>query len=194
MQILLIRHGETDWNIRALLQGREDIPLNREGVRQAEACAAALRGVRADIAATSPLSRARETCEILARAMGCREIYEEPDLIERDFGAASGVPQADIFSKAMEEGEDMEPLEVVGERMERALLRLARGRSGRALAVSHGGAINMLFVRLARNGKGPGVLHLKNTCVNVFETEGGVLRPLAANLTGEEAAGFLRNL
>ncbi len=193
MKILLIRHGETDWNIERRLQGREDIPLNERGILQAEGCAGALRGIHADIAVTSPLLRARETCRIIAEAMGCREILVDPDLIERDFGAVSGIPQEDIFAKAMEDGPDMEPQEAVGERMERALLRLARGRSGIAVAVSHGGAINMLFCRLARNGKGPGIIPLKNTCVSIFRAEGDCLRLLAPNLTGEEAAGLLKH-
>ena len=121
MAVYIMRHGETDWNTQARLQGREDIPLNARGIRQAEECARALRGIRAEAAATSPLLRAKETCRILAEAMGCSDVYEDPDLIERDFGAVSGVPQTDIFRTAMQEGPDMEPLEEVGERMERAL-------------------------------------------------------------------------
>ena len=191
MQILLIRHGETDWNTARRLQGREDIPLNERGIRQAEACAEALRSIHADVAVTSPLLRAKETCRIIAGAMGCREILVDPDLIERDFGAESGVPQTDIFAKAMEDGPDMEPLDAVGERMEQALLRIARGRSGIAVAVSHGGAINMLFGRLARNAEGPGHIPLKNTCVSIFRAEEGRLRLLAPNLTAEQAAGLL---
>lgn len=68
MRIYLFRHGETDWNKEGRLQGQSDIPLNAEGRELAVRTAEALRreGISFDRAFCSPLSRARETAEILA--------------------------------------------------------------------------------------------------------------------------------
>ena len=57
MLILLIRHGETDWNHQGRRQGRRDVPLNEAGREQMRRCAEQLRGLRVDTILTSPLSR-----------------------------------------------------------------------------------------------------------------------------------------
>lgn len=61
MEIWLIRHGETDWNVRGLYQGTTDVALNARGRAQARDLAARLAHVRFDAAYTSPLARARDT-------------------------------------------------------------------------------------------------------------------------------------
>ena len=58
MRIYLIRHGETEWNTRHLLQGATDIPLNQNGVEVARITAEALKDVPFDVVFTSPLKRA----------------------------------------------------------------------------------------------------------------------------------------
>lgn len=68
-RVVLVRHGETDWNARGVYQGWRDVPLNGRGRSQARALATALAGVAIDAAYSSPLSRARETAEI---ALGAR--------------------------------------------------------------------------------------------------------------------------
>ena len=71
MQIYIIRHGETEWNTKRLLQGATDIPLNQNGVEVAKLTSEALKEVPFDIIYTSPLKRAVETAEIMR---GDREI------------------------------------------------------------------------------------------------------------------------
>jgi len=88
--LYIIRHGTTDWNVQRRLQGRTDIPLNDEGRRMAEDARTACRDVHFDICFCSPLSRARETAEILLRG---RDIPIIPDdrLAEMGFGIYEGL-------------------------------------------------------------------------------------------------------
>ena len=74
MKICLIRHGETDWNVIGKLQGREDIPLNENGKIQAQYCGKALKNMVWTTIITSPLSRARQTAEIIAGVLNIHEI------------------------------------------------------------------------------------------------------------------------
>ncbi len=68
MRIYLIRHGETDWNRKGLLQGQQDIPLNENGIALAQKTAKGMRedGISLDKIYSSPLLRAYETAQILA--------------------------------------------------------------------------------------------------------------------------------
>ena len=90
VEIYLIRHGETDWNLEGKLQGQENIPLNKTGLKQSEACGEALKAVPLQCVQTSPLSRARRTAEIIADQQECPLIIN-PSLIERDYGLLSGL-------------------------------------------------------------------------------------------------------
>ena len=90
MNICIIRHGEIDWNLCGKLQGREDIPLNQNGIAQAKNCGLYLKSGKWQAVFTSPLLRARQTAEIIAGAVQIpNSIYEDNDLIERDYGKAS---------------------------------------------------------------------------------------------------------
>ncbi len=96
MYLLLIRHGETDWNSEGRMQGRIDLPLNARGVEQAEQLAERLaQEEHVDFLYTSPLSRARATAEIIARRYGMNPI---PDvrLVERSIGKLEGMTLADF--------------------------------------------------------------------------------------------------
>ena len=88
MKIYLVRHGETEWNRLHKRQGRIDMPLNDTGVGQAEALRDQLKGFSFDICYSSPLSRARQTAEIIVDGK-CKIIFDDR-LIERDFGLLEG--------------------------------------------------------------------------------------------------------
>jgi len=92
MSTALIRHGRTRWNAERRLQGRADLPLDEEGRGQALAAAAALRGGGWNRVVCSPLRRASRTAEIVAEKLGLPAPELEPLLLERDYGAAEGVP------------------------------------------------------------------------------------------------------
>ena len=94
--VCLVRHGQTDWNIERRLQGREPVPLNAVGIEQSEKCgelftAAREAGLEIDKAYTSPLGRAEETANAITDALGIGRAERVEALIERDYGALSGL-------------------------------------------------------------------------------------------------------
>ncbi|MGK0532507.1 histidine phosphatase family protein [Bacillus sp. 'calajunan'] len=85
--LCLVRHGETEWNATGKLQGRENIDLNKNGKQQAGKCGLYLRENRWDVIISSPLSRAKQTAEIINQYMlALVEIIEMENFIECDFG------------------------------------------------------------------------------------------------------------
>lgn len=92
--LLLVRHGETDWNHDRRIQGSTDIPLNDTGRRQARAAADSVRTLVGDetpIVVASDLSRAKETAQLLAEELGTMVARLYPRLRERSYGEAEGL-------------------------------------------------------------------------------------------------------
>ncbi len=87
--LYIMRHGATDWNKNRRLQGRTDIPLNTEGRQMAARAAAEYADVHFDICYCSPLSRAKETAEIVLKNRNIPIICDER-LVEMSFGAYEG--------------------------------------------------------------------------------------------------------
>lgn len=85
MKIWLVRHGQTDLNRARLMQGRTDMPLNENGIRQAEEAAKAVRNISFDAVYASPLGRAVRTASIIS-GMPEEKIITDSRLIETDFG------------------------------------------------------------------------------------------------------------
>lgn len=143
--IMLIRHGQTDWNKAHLMQGSSDIPLNDVGRAQAHDAAAALkaRGLEFDVIVSSPLSRAKETADIIGAAFGLTVDKTYPDLVERGYGEAEGL---DISAEARKEPDafyaGVESERSVYLRGIKVLRQIARDYPGqRVIAVSHGSLI-----------------------------------------------------
>ena len=88
-QLYLIRHGQTDWNLRAMLQGRTDIPLNETGRRQAMEARERLAGVHFDAVYSSPLRRAMDTAQLVSGWPG-EKICPDERLTEIAFGPYEG--------------------------------------------------------------------------------------------------------
>ena len=65
VRIILIRHGETTWNVEGRYQGQEDIPLSPKGIAQGKAAGLALKDISIDAAVSGPLSRAFDTCRFI---------------------------------------------------------------------------------------------------------------------------------
>lgn len=97
-KIYLIRHGQTNWNRDKLFRGRADMPLNNHGRKEAEALAKHLEGVAATACYASPLSRAFETAEIVARPHKLDVIADE-NLIDIDYGEWQGLSEAAVKKK-----------------------------------------------------------------------------------------------
>ncbi|HUO30157.1 MAG TPA: histidine phosphatase family protein [Bryobacteraceae bacterium] len=92
-EIWLIRHGETEWSLSGAHTGRTDIPLTATGERQAEELGHRLGGREFAMVLTSPLGRARETCQLA----GYGDVAQiEPRLREWDYGAYEGKTSAEI--------------------------------------------------------------------------------------------------
>ena len=95
MEILLTRHGQTEWNLLKKVQGKADIELNETGIQQAETTRDALKEERIDLIVCSPLKRAIQTAEIINQGRNIRIIIDER-VSERDFGEFEGMPNTDF--------------------------------------------------------------------------------------------------
>ncbi len=180
MRIYLIRHGETEWNKESRIQGREDVPLCREGLEQARRLAGCFRGVRLAAVVTSPLSRARETARLIGESAGAR-VFPEPDLTERDFGSVSG-KIVDIFNPERY-ARDLEPLDDVAARALAVLRRYAESLGADFAAVSHGGTINAVLRAVSGGRIGSGKTRLINAGINILDYDAGTFRVVGYNLT-----------
>src|SRR3569623_193897 len=89
-ELLLVRHGETDWNAEGRLQGHTDRPLNDHGRRQAKEVAERLAGEGADAIYASDLLRAKETAEIVGERRGV-PVVVDADLREKNWGNWEGL-------------------------------------------------------------------------------------------------------
>jgi broad specificity phosphatase PhoE len=151
--IVLIRHGETEWSSSGQHTGRTDIGLTERGCRQADALAPRLVDVQFGLALTSPMARARET----AQRAGL-QAEPDPDLLEWDYGAWEGRTTADIratlrnpawtiwaepIPAGATPGEQAQDVAVRSARViERCLPVLAAGRS--CALVAHGHVLRIL--------------------------------------------------
>ena len=153
--LVLWRHGQTDFNAGMRVQGQVDIPLNETGCAQADAGAAGLSALGPTLLAASPLGRAQETARALGAVTGL-DVLTVDGLAERSFGAWEGLSVTEIEEGWPEqyavwragedpEGVDVEPRAAVAERVGRALADLAgqAGQEGVVVAVAHGAAITL---------------------------------------------------
>lgn len=90
--LALIRHGQSEYNALGLWTGLTDVPLNEEGLAEAQRAADALRDVRLDVGFTSALKRAQETMDEILRCLGRMDlpVISHPALNERDYGDLTG--------------------------------------------------------------------------------------------------------
>ena len=96
--VLLIRHGETAWNREKVFRGIHDVPLNDNGRAQAALVARALAARPIDAAYTSPLSRARETADIVLAPHGIEAAILE-GLTDFDYGDWTGLTDDAVAAK-----------------------------------------------------------------------------------------------
>ena len=97
MSIYLTRHGQTDWNVAYLIQGRLDVPLNEEGKRQAEELALKLKDIPLDAIIVSPMKRAQDTAAIINRYHNL-PIETDDRIVEQYYGQLEGKPRkGDVY-------------------------------------------------------------------------------------------------
>jgi broad specificity phosphatase PhoE len=190
-EVVLVRHGETEWNRTLQHTGRTDIPLTEEGRRQAERVGEALRGREFALVLTSPLQRAAET----ARLAGFGDLARpRDDLMEWDYGDYEGrltvdirkeVPGWTIFRDGAPNGETGEQ---VGARADRVIEEV-RGVDEDVLIFAHGHFLRVLAARWVELEPGDGrrfALDSATLSTLGYERETPVLR--AWNLPAQRSA------
>ena len=105
--LVLVRHGQSDWNLKNLFTGWRDVGLTEKGVAEARAAGKKLKaqGLHFDVAFTSVLSRAQRTLDFVLEEMGETDItvFKDQALNERDYGDLSGLNKDDARKKWGEE-------------------------------------------------------------------------------------------
>ena len=179
--IFFVRHGQTDWNIKKLMQGRDEIPLNEVGISQANEAALLFKessiksGVRFDRVIASPLSRASVTGKIIADAIGCDNFSTDERIIERDFGELSGKPYE--FSAPYIVGDadyvkGLEPVSSVIERVDSFIKDVVEPNKN-TIAVTHGSVSGVFASRSKkREGLDPTGKILHNCHMVVYSYDG----------------------
>jgi broad specificity phosphatase PhoE len=191
-EIILVRHGETEWSRAGKHTGRTDVPLTDEGRDEASALGASLRGRHFALALTSPLSRAVESC----RLAGLGEVAQERvDLMEWDYGAYEGRttteireerPDWTLWREGVPGGESAAD---VGARADRVIAELRA--AGDAAVFAHGHLLRVLAARwLGLEPEGGRFFALDTATISAlgYERETEVIRlwnakPLARALT-----------
>ncbi len=191
IRILLIRHGETDWNRNGRFQGRSDIPLNETGKKQAQALAERLRDESLTAIYSSPLIRAMEMARAIQAFHPSVPIFSETGLTEMNLGEFEGMEGHDWaaryaeFRRSWRENPGSltmpggENLEGVQARALQALYRIAASYSkGSTLLFSSHNFVNLTLLchamgmtlhRLRELRQGP-------AAINIIQVEGGKLR------------------
>jgi len=194
MRILLIRHGETDWNKQGRYQGREDIPLNETGLQQSLICGQALKGEAYAAVIASPLVRAKKTAEIIAETVGVNKVLIEEDLIERDFDKISGLTPQE--RKAFLDSGQVyykEPWDVILDRMMRCIKKCTeKFYDEDIILVSHGASIRAVLDEFTDGKITSEKIKLKNTCISILEYKNGIMKLGPYNLSSKEY-GNLKN-
>ncbi|ANU13113.1 YhfR [Planococcus halocryophilus Or1] len=163
--ICLVRHGETDWNVQGKIQGKTDIPLNTEGMRQAARCAHYLTDSNWDVIITSPLKRAKGTALLINEKLQL-PLIEMPEFEEKHFGDAEGMTYEEReLTFPDRHYPNQEDNYLFAERLSSGLQIINECyQNKRVLLVSHGGVINALLGTLSKGEIGSGKTRLLNAC------------------------------
>ncbi len=204
MELILLRHGETEFNRADVFRGRVDLPLNRKGRKQAEAAAAYLSGLSFQAFYSSPLRRSVETASAVAAPHKGRVVTLD-EFIDVDYGDWSGKSVEEVregwpevFRLWVEEPGKVtfpggESLRAVRMRLKRGLERLSERHGGRVLLVGHK-LINRLIICIVLGLPTSGIWRVdqSNGAINVIshDERGWMLRRMndTAHLKGLESA------
>jgi broad specificity phosphatase PhoE len=147
-EIILARHGETEWNVAEVFRGQIDIDLNETGVKQAELLSGYLSTSAIAAVYSSPLKRALKTAEIIAQPHKIK-VDVEPDLIDFNFGKWQGLSHQEVKEKYRDlyatwithpeqvRMPDGEALEDVSKRVIRVRNKVIENHRGTVVIVGH---------------------------------------------------------
>jgi probable phosphoglycerate mutase len=177
-EIYLVRHGETEWSASGKHTGVSDIPLTERGREQSKLLRSELSTKHFQLVLTSPLRRARETCELA----GLAELAEiDPDLMEWNYGDYEGLtseqihahrPAWTIFNDGG--GPGGETPDQVGARVDRVIARV-RALTGDAAVFAHGHVLRVLAARwLGLAPRAGAHLLLDTATICVLSSQAGV--------------------
>lgn len=190
-RILLVRHGETDWNRDHRWQGQSDPPLNDVGRAQARALAERLATEPPRAIYSSDLGRARETAEIVGNAFGL-SVALDPRLREVDVGEWEGLTMAEV-ERLYPEGAERrregatgwttgEAYEAMGARVLEAVREIAAAHPGeRVLVVTHGGPMRSVWTACEDGELRP---RFGNCALAEFDVERDEIRRIHSNHSG----------
>lgn len=172
-----IRHGSTAWNKERRAQGSSNIPLDQDGIRDAESLADRIKGEEWDVIYSSDLVRAMQTAEIVARNLQVEEVFLDSRLQEVNGGQIEGTTESERIEKWGEDWRDLdlgiEPREMV---IKRALSFIEevteKHKDQNVLVVSHGSYIRHVLRELVKDLKMED--HLENTSVSTVKVRDGL--------------------
>ncbi len=166
-EILVARHGETDWNLTGRWQGHTDRPLNDNGFMQARELASRLSGSNIDSIYSSDLTRAKTTADIVASATGINNVTVDARLRERNLGTFEGLSSEEICNilgiskrkltiKEIGVNETIERWESFSERISSAIEDIRHANQGKKiLVVAHGGVMSALAMIILNDYETP---------------------------------------
>jgi broad specificity phosphatase PhoE len=147
--VVLVRHGETEWSRDGRHTGRTDIPLTAQGRRQAEALRAPLHAWQFALVLSSPLQRALETCRLAGYGSNAQV---RPELMEWNYGRYEGLTSRQILAENpawslwRDGGPEGETPADVGRRVDRVISEV-RQITGDVLIFAHGHVLRVLTAR-----------------------------------------------
>jgi broad specificity phosphatase PhoE len=203
-RLILVRHGETEWNRVERFRGRADVPLNAAGLAQAEATAQRIARTWQPAAVfSSPLSRAVQTAEAIARHYDLT-VEPQPDLIDIDFGHWQGLSPEQVRERWPELLEDWytaphtvqfpggESLAQLRTRAMAAVSALIECHPGQTIVlVGHTVLNRVLLLAMLRLGNERFWRLAQDTCaINVIEAEAGDYTLVTLNDTAHLQSGI----
>ncbi|ARJ38565.1 hypothetical protein SporoP8_06620 [Sporosarcina ureae] len=183
-----VRHGVTAWNKEGRAQGSSNIPLDEEGVETAKKLALRLASEEWDVIYTSPMTRARQTADLLARQSGI-EVVEDNRLRERSGGLIEGTTESERQQKW---GPQWRELDLQFETAENVIARglefvneqVRKIPNQRLIVVSHGSFIKRIIVALMEDEKYTVKIDNASLTIINIEEKSCLLLNDTAHLTG----------
>lgn len=201
--VMLMRHGETDWNREGRVMGRNPVALNARGRAQVEAAARFARTIKPDLIVTSPLVRARQTAEIMSAGLGGVQIDEEPAIAEVLYGRWEGMvyhqliedPYYSEYRKSPVEhptpgGETIPQVQARG--VEAVMRTLHANTDRRIMFISHGDIIRTVLCHFM--GLELGYFHrlrIDNASLSTVQVSGKFAELKFLNLMAEPGQAFV---